>query len=113
MVGEATDGPDGVAKAIELKPDVILMDISMPGMNGIDATRQLKHEMPEARVVILTIYEMEEYRQAAIDSGADGYVLKKSIVDELAPAIRRAAGHPECSAKGTGGGQCGAPVGAP
>ena len=92
MVGEATDGPDGVAKAIELKPDVILMDISMPGMNGIDATRQLKHEMPEARVVILTIYEMEEYRQAAIDSGADGYVAKKSMVEELVPAIRRAAG---------------------
>jgi DNA-binding NarL/FixJ family response regulator len=64
------------------------MDVHMRGMNGIDATHQLKCEMPAIQVIILTMYDLEEYRRAAAASGADGYVVKSSLVNALPPAIR-------------------------
>ena len=90
VIGEAADGREAILKARALHPDLVLMDVRMPGTNGLDATRQLKEEMPELRVIILTIYELQEYREAALASGANGYVVKKSLIEELVPAIRGA-----------------------
>ena len=74
VVGEAADGQEAIFEARELKPDLVLMDVRMPGLNGVNATRQLKDEMPELKVIILTIFDLQEYREAAIASGASGYV---------------------------------------
>ncbi len=90
VVGEAKDGQQAILKARELKPDLVLMDLRMPQINGIDATRQLEKEMPEIRVIILTIFDIKEYREAATAIGAVDYILKKSINEELIPAIRNA-----------------------
>ncbi len=90
VVGEAKDGQQAILKARELKPDLVLMDLRMPKIKGIDATRQLEKEMPEIRVIILTIFDIKEYREAATAIGAVDYILKKSINEELIPAIRNA-----------------------
>jgi len=92
VIGEAEDGQEAILKARELKPDVVLMDLRMPGMNGIDATRHMKNKKPELPVIMLTIYDMEEYREAATAAGAVNYVLKKSMNEELIPVIRNAFG---------------------
>ncbi len=88
IVGEAEDGLEAIEKARALGPDLVLMDIRMPFMNGIEAVRQLKKEMPETKAIILTIHDLLEYRKAAKKSGADGFVLKVSIDKELIPTIR-------------------------
>jgi DNA-binding NarL/FixJ family response regulator len=88
VIGEAAGGREALRRARQLDPDLVLMDVRMPGMNGIDATRQLRREMPEIRVIILTTYDLEEYRKAAAASGASGYVVKRSLVNALLPAIR-------------------------
>lgn len=90
VIGDAADGQEAILRARELKPDLVLMDVRMPGMNGVDATRQLKAEMPELKVIILTIFDLQEYREAAMVSGASGYVIKKSLIEDLVPAIRSA-----------------------
>jgi len=90
VVGEAADGQEAILKARELQPDLVLMDVRMPGINGISATRQLKEEMPEVKVIMLSLFDIDEYRKAALDSGASGYVVKKNLVQELIPAIRGA-----------------------
>jgi len=90
IIGEAKDGQEAILKAKELKPDLVLMDISMPRMNGLDATRRLKGIMPELVVIILTIHDLEEYKVAATASGAYDYILKKFLMEDLIPAIRRA-----------------------
>jgi DNA-binding NarL/FixJ family response regulator len=90
IIGEVEDGQEAILKAKEFKPDLVLMDISMPGMNGLDATRLLKAIMPELVVIILTIHDLEEYKVAATASGAYDYILKKSLMEDLIPAIRRA-----------------------
>ena len=88
IIGDAADGVEAIRKAKELKPDLVLMDISMPRMNGLDATRRLKKIMPELAIIILTIHELDEYREAAMASGASAYVLKKAMMEELIPAVR-------------------------
>ena len=88
VVGEAADGREALRKARQLEPDLVLMDVRMPGMNGIDATRQLRREVPEIQVIILTTYDLKEYREAAVASGASGYVVKSFLVNALLPAIR-------------------------
>lgn len=88
VVGEAADGRAALHKARQLKPDLVLMDVRMPGMNGIYATHRLKREMPMIQVIMLTVYDLEEYRKATVASGADGYVVKRSLVNALLPAIR-------------------------
>jgi DNA-binding NarL/FixJ family response regulator len=90
VVGEAASGPEAILKARELKPDLVLMDVRMPGMNGVSATRQIKGEMPGVKIIILTIFDLPEYREAAMAGGASGYVVKKSLLKELLPAIRGA-----------------------
>jgi len=88
IIGEATDGYDVVCKARELQPDLVLMDVRMPQMSGLDAARQLKAEMPQLKIIILTLYELEEYQEAAKASGVDRFIVKQSMLDDLMPAIR-------------------------
>jgi DNA-binding NarL/FixJ family response regulator len=90
IIGEAANGKEAVRKAKELKPSLVLMDISMPWMSGLDATRQLKKIIPKLAVIILTIHDLEGYREAAMARGACAYVLKKDMMEELIPAIRMA-----------------------
>jgi len=91
VVGEAGDGSEAVQKARELDPDVVVMDISMPGMNGLAATRALKTIQPDARIVTLTRHADQAYLQELLRAGVSGYVLKRSAPTELLHAIRAAA----------------------
>lgn len=87
VVGEAVDGLDAVKKVKELSPDIVLMDIDMPNMNGLDATRAIREECPGTKVVILSIHTNKHYVLQIIQSGAQGYVLKDADPAELAKAI--------------------------
>jgi len=89
VVGEAISGEDAVVQAQRLRPDIVLMDIKMPGMDGIAATRQLREKIPDIRVVILTLYD-HEYVTQAIEAGAWGYVLKEASCEQLIQAVRDA-----------------------
>ncbi len=80
MVGEAGDGEEAVRLARDLRPDVVLMDIGMPGLDGLEATRRIKADRPEARVIILTVHGEEAYRRAAGESGADAFLPKKALI---------------------------------
>jgi DNA-binding NarL/FixJ family response regulator len=91
VVSEASDGAAAVEQARDLRPDVVVMDISMPGMNGLVATRTLKELQPDAVVVILTRHGDDAYLQELLRAGADGYVLKQSAASELLQAIRATA----------------------
>lgn len=88
IVGEASDGNEAIQKALEFAPDVILMDLAMPGMNGIEATQRIRKENPTAKVLVLTQYENKEYLLAAAKAGVAGYVPKRAISTELVTAIR-------------------------
>jgi two-component system response regulator NreC len=88
VVGESGDGRDAVEKARTLKPDVILMDIAMPSLNGLEATKQIRRDDANARVLVLTMYESDEYVAQMLEAGAMGYVLKKVAGSELVYAIR-------------------------
>ncbi|QOR69913.1 response regulator transcription factor [Ruania alkalisoli] len=88
VVGEAADGAVGARMARELKPDVVLMDVRMPGTNGIDATKQIVAERPDTRVIILTTFDLDEYAFAGLRAGASGFLLKDTDPDELVAAIR-------------------------
>ena len=88
VVGEAGDGFEALEKVKALSPQVVLMDISMPKMNGFEATRRITRGYPTVKVLILTQYEQEEYIKRVMQSGASGYVLKNSVADELLQAIR-------------------------
>lgn len=87
LVGEAADGKEAVELARRTRPDVVLMDVNMPGMNGIEACRVIKEEVPEARVVALTIHDQEEYVLEFIRAGASAYLLKDVSPDGLLEAI--------------------------
>jgi DNA-binding NarL/FixJ family response regulator len=91
VISEASDGRTAVQKALELKPDVVVMDISMPGMNGLLATRTLKERQPGAAIVTLTRHGDDAYLQELLRAGVSGYVLKQSAPGELLQAIRAAA----------------------
>ncbi len=88
VVGECRDGKEAVRLALALTPDLILMDLAMPGMNGIEATSQIKRRLPVVRVVALTSYKTGEYVREALRAGADGYLLKNAAYDELVMAMR-------------------------
>lgn len=90
VIGEAEDGLDAITKARELRPDLVLMDIGMPRMTGVEATRHIRQEMPGVQVVALTIHESEEYLFQMLRAGAAGYVLKKSHPSEMLAAIEAA-----------------------
>jgi len=91
VVGEAGTGREAVALTKKLKPDVVVIDLSMPDMGGIEATKHICEEVPQSRVLVLTMHENEEYVYQILRSGAGGYVLKNSGRDELAGAIRAVA----------------------
>lgn len=90
VVGEADNGRDVLKSAARLRPDVVVMDMAMPGLNGIEATRQLTREVPSIRVLALWAYSDEEYVLAACQAGAAGYLVKHSAATELISAIREA-----------------------
>lgn len=92
VIFEASDGKSAVEKALELAPDVVVMDISMPGMNGLLATRTLKERQPDAAIITLTRHGDDAYLQELLRAGVSGYVLKQSAPAELLQAIRAAAG---------------------
>ncbi len=87
VVGEASDGEEAVKMASQLKPDVIIMDISMPKLNGIEATKQIKAQQPSATILILTAYDYEQYIFPLLEAGAAGYLLKDISGHELVNAI--------------------------
>lgn len=88
IVGEAEDGQEAIRSVEKLKPDLALMDLSMPRMNGMDAIKEIKKRSPETKVLVLTVHKTEEYIHAALQSGADGYILKDSTHAELGMAIK-------------------------
>lgn len=88
VVGEVADGAEALRRAQVLKPTVVVMDISMPGMNGLKATRQIRETLPEVRIVALTRHKEDGYVQELLRAGATGYVLKQSSSEELIRAVR-------------------------
>jgi two-component system response regulator NreC len=88
VVGEAVHGLEALNIASKLKPNVILLDLSMPGPSGIEVARELKQKLPEIRILILTVHEDETLLQEAIRAGASGYILKRAVESELIDAIR-------------------------
>ena len=88
VVGEAHDGHQAIAEALRVQPDIVLMDITMPDMNGIEATRHIKKVLPEVKVLVLTMHENDEYIFQALRAGASGYILKEAADTELITAIR-------------------------
>ncbi|AGZ44960.1 response regulator [Actinoplanes friuliensis] len=91
VVGEASSGPEGVAVAAELRPDIVLMDLRMPGGDGVEATARILATVPGVRVLVLTTYETDRDILRAIEAGAGGYLLKDASPAELADAVRAAA----------------------
>lgn len=91
VVGEAIDGADAVRQFQSLRPDVVLMDVRMPGVDGIEATRRIVALDPGARILVVTTFDLDEHAFAALRAGASGFVLKDVPVDELARAIRSVA----------------------
>ena len=92
VVGEAEDGRDAIHCVETLTPDLVLMDLSMPRMDGLDAIKEIKKRHPETKVLALTVHKTEEYILAALRAGADGYVLKDATQDELLMAMRSVLG---------------------
>ncbi|MER5222241.1 response regulator transcription factor [Streptomyces flaveus] len=88
VVGQAVDGLDAVAQVAELLPDVVLMDIRMPELGGIEATRRITCETPQIRVLVLTTFDLDEYVYDALRAGASGFLLKDASADKLAEAVR-------------------------
>jgi len=89
IVGEAEDGREAIRCVEKLKPDLILTDLSMPRMNGMEAIKEIKRESPETKVLVLTVHKAEEYILAAFRAGADGYLLKDSTHAELVMAVNK------------------------
>ena len=88
VVGEAGTAAESVALARQLRPDVVLMDIGMAGMSSFEATRQIRKERPETKVVFLSMYDDEDYLAESVEIGASGYILKESPAEQLVTAIR-------------------------
>jgi DNA-binding NarL/FixJ family response regulator len=91
VVGEADNGRAAWQRAVELKPDVVVMDVSMPEMSGAEATERLRKECPQVKVLALTFYEDKSYLRQMLEAGAAGYVLKRAVMEELVHAVRTVA----------------------
>lgn len=88
VIAEAEDGREAVRTAEQLQPDIVLMDFSMPGLNGLEATRQIKQRAPSVKVLILTRHANQEYIRSILSAGASGYLVKKSASAQLVSAIK-------------------------
>jgi DNA-binding NarL/FixJ family response regulator len=88
VVGQAVDGLDAILKVAELAPDVVLMDIRMPELGGIEATRRITTDTPHIKVLVLTTFDLDEYVYEALRAGASGFLLKDASADQLAEAVR-------------------------
>jgi DNA-binding NarL/FixJ family response regulator len=93
VCGEGVDGEDAIEKAKQLKPDVIVMDVTMPKLNGLEATRQVLEILPDAEVLILSQHESPEMVREAFNAGARGYVVKSSIAKDLLAALEKVSRH--------------------
>lgn len=91
VVGDAADGEEAIHQAIELNPDVILMDINMPGLDGLEVTQKILARLPATRVLLLTVHEDSSLMRKALDVGAAGYILKRAVESELINAIHAVA----------------------
>jgi DNA-binding NarL/FixJ family response regulator len=91
VVGEASNGLEAVEKAIKLKPDVAIMDISMPELDGVEVVRQIREAVPGSKVLVLTMHESDQMVKRALDAGAHGYILKSDLTDTLPKAVRAVA----------------------
>lgn len=91
IVGEAADGEEAVRLTHELQPDVVVIDVRMPRMSGVEATRRIKAECPNVRVLVLTAHDDDEYVFALLQTGANGYMMKTAEIDDLVRAIRTVA----------------------
>ncbi len=88
VVAEATSGEEAVNKTSEVQPDIVLMDITMPGMNGLEATRQIRQHDPDVKILVLTMHESDDYFFKALETGASGYFVKGGSSSELISALR-------------------------
>jgi DNA-binding NarL/FixJ family response regulator len=88
VIGDARDGLDAVNLALDKKPDVVVMDVSMPGMNGIEATHQIRAKRPETKVLCLSMHSDKRFVAAVLEAGASGYLLKECALEELIRAVR-------------------------
>jgi DNA-binding NarL/FixJ family response regulator len=88
VVGEAENGREAVEKAVELKPDVAVVDLGMPGLDGVEAVRQITQEVPNTKVLVLTMHDSPQMLRRALDAGASGYLLKSDLTDTLAKAVK-------------------------
>jgi DNA-binding NarL/FixJ family response regulator len=93
VCGEAADGQEAIRKAAELKPDIVVLDISLPGLNGLEATSRILKESPQSEVLILTMHHAEELAQQVIKAGARGYVLKSDADQSLVAAVEKLSQH--------------------
>ena len=93
IVGEARNGREAVERAQELKPDVAILDVTMPELNGLEAARQIRKSCPETEVLVLTVHETEEIAQEVLAAGAKGYILKSDAGKELVAAVNNVSNH--------------------
>ena len=91
VVGEAADGEESVRQAQDLRPDVVVMDVSMPRMDGVQATMEIKRRCPEVKVLALTVHETRSHMRRVLQAGASGYVVKRSAAEELIQALHAVA----------------------
>jgi DNA-binding NarL/FixJ family response regulator len=91
VIGEAANGREAVEKAIKLKPDVAVLDISMPELDGLEVTRQIRESVPSVKVLVLTMHESDQMVRRALDAGASGYILKSDFTDYLPKAVKAIA----------------------
>jgi two-component system response regulator DesR len=89
VIGMASDGAEALRLAEELRPDVCLMDIQMPGMDGVEATRRIREASPQTRVLVVTTFARPGYLRSALDAGASGFIVKDTPAERLAEAVRR------------------------
>ena len=87
VVGEATDGQDAVEKVRQLKPDIVVLDVGMPALNGLEAARQILREVPDTKILVLTVHESEQVVREVLDAGARGFLLKTDAARDLVAAI--------------------------
>jgi DNA-binding NarL/FixJ family response regulator len=92
VVGEAADGAEAIRLTHVLRPNIVLLDLAMPRVNGLEALRRIKAERPSTKVIIVTVHSEDAYRRAAEDGGADAFLVKKTLTTALLPTIRRMRG---------------------